>query len=328
MTPAALAARDRLRILLAFGAIYFIWGATYIATRFAVEAIPPFVMGSSRMLLAGGLLYGFARFRGALAPTRTELLSAAASGVLMLGLGNGAVVWSVQYVPSGIVALLVACVPLWMVLADWLRPNGSRPRALVTVGVALGLIGIVVLVGPRIFVGVSEIDPVGVVVLVLGSMSWAIGSLFTRHQPKPRSALVSIALQMSAAGVTFLLGAILFGDFPRFAVERLTMKSLISWTFLVLGGSIVAYTAYVYLLGVVSPAKAATYAYVNPVIAVILGWAFAGEPLVARTVVAMAIILGSVALITVAQSVPAIRAAAPKNSMPNAQPAGLPDALP
>jgi drug/metabolite transporter (DMT)-like permease len=298
MTPAAIAARDRWRILLAFGAIYFIWGSTYLATRFAVEAIPPFLMGTSRMLLAGGLLYAAARLRGAPAPTRGEMWSAAVSGVLMLGLGNGAVVWSVQFVPSGIVALLVACVPLWMVLADWLRPAGSRPRAAVVIGVVLGLLGILLLVGPRIFVGVSDIDPIGVVALLLGSMSWAIGSLFTRHQEKPRAPLVSIALQMLAAGVTFFVGAILFGDFPRFAVENITMKALISWSYLVLGGSIVAYTAYVYLLGAVSPAKAATYAYVNPVIAVVLGAMYAAEPLTSRTILAAAVILSGVAIIT------------------------------
>ncbi len=298
MTPAARAARDRVRILLAFAAVYFIWGSTYLATRFAVEAMPPFLMGSSRMLLAGGLLYGFARLRGAQSPTRGELRSAALSGVLMLGFGNGAVVWSIQFVPSGIVALIVACVPLWMVLADWLRPKGSRPRAPVVLGVVLGLVGILLLVGPRIFVGVSDIHPVGVVALLLGSMSWAIGSLFTRHQEKPRSALISIALQMSAAGVAFLIAAILFGDFPRFSVENLTTKGIVSWVYLVLGGSLVAYTAYVYLLGVVTPAQAATYAYVNPVIAVALGAMFAAEPLTVRTLVAAAVILSGVAIIT------------------------------
>jgi drug/metabolite transporter (DMT)-like permease len=301
MTPAALAARDRVRVFFAFAAVYVLWGSTYLFIRFAVESIPPFYMGATRLLFAGILLYGFARFRGAAAPTMSELTAGLLSGVLMLGIGNGSVVWAVQVVPSGIVALIISGVPLWIVIADWVRPNGVRPRASVLAGVGIGLVGIAVLIGPRIFVGAGNVNPVGAVVLLLGSMSWAMGSLLTRHQPRPRSALVSIAIQMTVAGLAFTAATIATGELARVALTTVSARAIWSWLYLVVFGSLIGYTAYVYLLGKVSPAKAATYAYVNPVIAVVLGWAFAGEALSARTGVAAAITLAGVAIITSAQ---------------------------
>ncbi len=150
MTPAALAVRNRWRVLLAFGAVYFIWGSTYLATKYAVEAVPPFLMGAVRMSTAGLLLYAFARWRGAPVATAQETRAAAVSGILMLGMGNGAVIWSVQTVPSGIVALIVACVPVWMAMADWVRPRGVRPGLGVTVGLIAGIIGIAMLIGPSL----------------------------------------------------------------------------------------------------------------------------------------------------------------------------------
>ena len=301
MTPAALAARDRARVVLAFLAVYILWGSTYLAIRFAVETMPPFYMGATRLLFAGLLLYGAARMRGAPAPTIVELKGALITGFLMLGIGNGSVVWAAQIVPSGLVALIISGVPLWIVLADWVRPGGTRPRASVLAGVGIGLAGIAVLIGPRILVGRGNVDPVGAVVLLLGSMSWAVGSLLTRHQARPRSALVSIAVQMTVAGLAFTVGTLVSGELPRVDLSTVSSKAVWAWIYLVVCGSLVGYTAYVYLLGKVSPAKAATYAYVNPVIAVILGWAFAGEALGLRTLIAAVITLAGVAIITTAQ---------------------------
>jgi drug/metabolite transporter (DMT)-like permease len=298
MTPAAIAARNRGRVLLAFAAVYFIWGSTYLATRYAVEAVPPFLMGATRMLAAGLLLYAAARWRGADAGTAIEWKASSLSGILMLGLGNGSVIWSAQTVPSGIIALIVACVPIWMVLADWARPNGTRPGVRVTVGLVTGVVGMAVLIWPTVVARAGSVNPLGVTALVFGSMSWAIGSLVTRHRERPKSALVSIAIQMIAAGVFFVVMALAFAEPGRFSMSALTTRAVVSWVYLILGGSIVGYTAYVYLLGAVSPAKAATYAYVNPVIAVILGWAFANEPLGARTILAATVILAGVAIIT------------------------------
>ena len=300
MTPAAVAARNRGRVLLAFAAVYFIWGSTYLATRYAVAVIPPFFMGAVRMGSAGLVLYAFARWRGAPGATAAEWRAAAISGILMLGLGNGSVIWSSQSVPSGIVALIVACVPIWMALADWLRPRGVRPGLAVIVGLGTGIVGIAVLIGPSLFAHAGSVNPAGAVALVFGSMSWAVGSLVTRHADRPRSALASIGLQMVAAGIFFALLSLAFGEAGRVSASRITPRALVSWAYLIVGGSLVGYTAYVYLLGAVSPAKAATYAYVNPVIAVVLGAGFAHEPLTARTVVAASVILGGVAIITTA----------------------------
>jgi drug/metabolite transporter (DMT)-like permease len=165
-------------------------------------------------------------------------------------------------------------------------------------GLALGLAGIAILVGPRLSPGQGGIDPTGATVLLLGSMCWAVGSIVTRHRDRPKSALVSVAIQMIVAGVAFSLASIISGEWVRVAMDVVTMKSVLSWVYLIVFGSLIGYTAYVYLLGAVSPAKAGTYAYVNPVIAVLLGWLFANEDVGPRTIIAASVILGGVALIT------------------------------
>jgi len=297
MTPAALARRNRTRIMLAFLAVYLVWGGTYLAIRFAVAVIPPFFMGATRMLTAGLLLYAAVRLRGAPAPSLTDMRTAALSGLLMLGIGNGSVMWAAQVVPSGILSLIIAGVPLWMVVAEWLRPGGTRPRAHALAGVGVGLVGITILIGPRILGG-GNVDPVGALVLVLGSMSWAIGSVMSRHWPRPTSALISVSLQIIAAGVAFAIASVVSGELLRFGIDQLTTRAMLSWMYLVFGGSLIGYTAYVYLLSAVTPAKAATYAYVTPVIAVLVGWAFGGEALGPRTIAAASVILASVAITT------------------------------
>ena len=299
MTPAAVAKRNKTRVLIAFAAVYVLWGSTYLAIKYAVASLPPFVTGATRFFVAGLALYAFARWRGQPAPNRTEWRNAAMTGVLMLAFGNGAVIWSEQTVPSGIVAIIVATVPLWMVLMDWLRPRGVRPRRMMFVGLALGLIGIAVLMGAG---ARGHVPPAGALVLLVGSISWAIGSILTRHTERPRSAFVYSALQMLAAAAAFTLMALASGELRGFSLDRVAMSGVIGWVYLVIFGSLIGYTAYIYLLANVSAAKAATYAYVNPVIAVLLGWAFAHEPVGARTLVAAAIILAGVAIITATQS--------------------------
>lgn len=302
MTPADIAARNRVRVVIAFAAVYLLWGSVYLAIRIAEETMPPFLMGSTRMFVAGLALYAAARWRGAPAPSASEWRASAVSGTLMLGIGNGGVLWAAQVLPSGIVALIVAGLPLWIVVFEWLRPGGSRPTAAMVVGVTMGLAGIALLVAPRILAGGGNVDPVGAAVLIVGSMSWAIGSIFTRHREPPKSALVSVALQMIVAGFAFALVMLAFNELPRFSIDALSLRSVLAWIFLVVGGSLIAYTAYIYLVSAVGPWKAATYAYVNPVIAVILGWAIANEPLGLQTIVAASIILASVAVITTTAS--------------------------
>lgn len=296
------ARQHRTRVLLAFAAVYVIWGSTYLFIRYAIETIPPFTLGASRFLVAGTILYIIARRRGGAKPSAAEARAGALTGVLMLGVGNGAVIWSELTVPSGIVALIVTTVPVWMVLFEWLKPHGIRPRTPVFLGLALGLAGMVILIGPRAIVGHGHVNEVGALVLVIGSLSWALGSVITRTRGSARSPMVFSAVQMLTAGGAMLIASLAFREPWSFELAQVSARSAFSALYLVIAGSIIGYSAYVYLLGVVSAAKAATYAYVNPVIAVLLGWAFAGEPIGARTVVAAAIILAGVAIITTMQT--------------------------
>jgi drug/metabolite transporter (DMT)-like permease len=292
----------RARLLAAFAAVYIIWGSTYLAIRFAVETLPPLLMAGARFMIAGAILLLWARFRqGAAAPSRRDWITGLVSGALLLLGGNGAVVWAEQRVPSGIAALLVAIVPLWMVLLDWLRAGGRRPAALVFVGLGLGLLGLGLLVGPDALTGTGDIDSVGAVVLLLGSLSWAAGSVYTQRAPKPSSANNGSGAQMFAGGVCLLVVALLGGEAGRLDLAHASARSLLGFLYLVTFGSLIGFTAYVYLLAHTTAAKAATYAYVNPVVAVLLGWAFANEPVTSRTLVAAAVILAGVAIITVAR---------------------------
>ncbi len=302
MTPAAIAKRNRTRIFLAFAAVYVLWGSTYLFIKYAIETIPPFTLGAARFVVSGGLLYALARWRGAPGPTAFELRLAGITGVLMLGLGNGGVMLAEKTVPSGIVALIVSSVPIWVVLLDWLRPTGTRPRKTMFAGLALGLVGMVILIGPKAIVGEGHIDETGAVILLVGSISWSIGTLMTRSAHRPGSPLVFAALQMLAASAAMLVMSLISGDGRQFSWSGLTPLSMFSFWYLVIAGSIIGYTAYVYLLGVVSAAKASTYAYVNPIIAVVLGWLFASEPLGVRMIVAAGVTLGGVAIITSSQA--------------------------
>ena len=287
---------------LAFAAVYVVWGSTYLAIRYAVETIPPFLMVGTRFLLSGAMLYAWARARGAPRPSPAQWRDATIAGVLMLCFGNGAVSWAEQRVPSGLAALLVAVVPLWMVLIDWLRPRGVRPRATVIAGVIVGIAGLFVLVGPATLQGRGAIDGAGVIVLMGGSLAWAAGSVYNRYGSRPSSAAMSTGLQMLGGSAFLLLLSVARGELHALHVAAISLASWAGWAYLVTFGSLVGFTAYIYLLQAVTPAKASTYAYVNPVVAVFLGWGVAGEPVTARTLAAAAVILAGVAMITVSQT--------------------------
>jgi drug/metabolite transporter (DMT)-like permease len=289
---------SRAQVIAAFAAVYIIWGSTYLAIRYAIESIPPFLMAGVRFVIAGGALYAWTRLRGAERPTAANWRAAAIVGGLLLLGGNGAVVWAEQTVPSGIASLLVATLPLWIVVLEWARPRGVRPSAAVLVGIALGLAGLAVLVGPGLVSSDSgAVDPVGAGVLLLGSLSWAIGSLYARGAPLPRTGPLAMGMEMLAGGALLLVASLARGEWSAFDPGAVTTPSLIALAYLIAFGSLIGFTAYIWLLGVARPEHAATYAYVNPVVAVILGWAVAGEPITGRTIVAAAIIIGAVALI-------------------------------
>ena len=290
----------RARLIAAFAAVYVIWGSTYLAIRFAVETLPPLLMASARFMLAGAIVLAWARLReGAAWPSRVEWRVGLIGGTLLLLGGNGGVSWAEQRVPSGIAALLVAVVPLWMVLLDWLRPGGARPRGAVFAGVGLGLAGLALLVGPDAIRSGSGTDAVGATVLILASLSWAAGSLYTKFAPRASSTTVGTGTQMLAGGFALLVASVVAGEPARLDLAHASTASLVAFLYLLTFGSLIGFTAYVYLLAHTTAAKASTYAYVNPVVAVLLGWAIGHEPVTSRTVLAAAVILGGVAIITI-----------------------------
>jgi drug/metabolite transporter (DMT)-like permease len=292
----------RAQRLAAFASIYVIWGSTYLAIRYAVETIPPFVMGGVRFLISGTILYLWSRYRGAPGPTRIHWRNAIiAGGFLLLG-GNGAVVWAEQFVPSGLTALLVSILPFWLVIIEWVRPPRKRPSGAVLVGLVLGFVGIIVLVGPSDVSGHGNVAPLGALVLILGSLSWAIGSFWSRDAQLPASGLLTTGMEMLGGGALMLIVGALSGEFAHVDVHAISKASAIGLLYLVTFGSLLGFTSYIWLLDKVPPARLGTYAYVNPLVAVMLGWAIAGERLSIRTGVAAAIVICAVALITTARS--------------------------
>ena len=285
-------------LVIAFGLIYLIWGSTYLAIRFAVETLPPFLMAGVRFLVSGALLYVWMRARGAERPTLRHWRSTAIVGGLLLLGGNGGVVWAEQVVPSGITALMIATVPLWMVLIHWMSPGGERPSTQVWIGVVIGFFGIVLLVNPFASSNSFRVDPVGAAVLCFATISWSFGSIYSRNAPMPPESLLATAMEMLTGGAMLALMGTVIGEWSRLNLADASFKSLVSVLYLIVFGSLVAFSAYTWLLKNASPARVSTYAYVNPVIAVFLGWALADEVLNSRIFVAAAVIILAVILIT------------------------------
>lgn len=280
----------------AFATVYVVWGSTYLAIRIAIETMPPLLMAGTRFLLAGALLYA-ALGRRWPRPTRQHWVAATVIGGLMLLGGNGAVTWAEQWVPSGLAALLVATMPLWFVLHGWSWGGDGRPGLATTLGILVGLAGVALLVGFDPALG-GRSEVIGALVILLGAFSWAAGSLLSRGAALPRAPLQAVALEMLAGGALLTLAGLALGEGAALDPGAFSLRSLAAWAYLVVFGSIVAFSAYIWLLKATTPAKVSTYAYVNPVVAVFLGWAVLAEPITARTLVAAAIILGSVMLIT------------------------------
>ncbi len=301
-------------VIAAFAAVYIIWGSTYLGIRYAVQSIPPFLMAGSRHFTAGLLLYAFARSRAA-APSWIQWRDAAIAGTLLLVIGNGGVSWAEQQIPSATTALLVALVPLWMVVLDWLRPGGTRPRALVGAGLAVGFAGVALLARGH---GEHHGAAYGwsIVVLLVAAIGWACGSLFSRTARKPSSPFLGVAMQMIAGGTVLFGLAACHGEFAQFSFGQVTAVSFGSWLYLTIAGSMVGYTAYIWILHVSTPARVSTYAYVNPLIAVLLGCTLGRETLSHELFVAGALIILAVILIVRG----GVKPAAKNIPQPSAQP--------
>ncbi|MGZ3678931.1 MAG: EamA family transporter [Ktedonobacterales bacterium] len=298
----------RLQVWVALGLVYVIWGSTYLAIKFVVATVPPMLGMSMRFLLAGTILYTWVRLRGGARPTRANWRAAAIVGILLLLCGNGVVAWSEQIVPSGLAALLVSTTPLWMAVIDWLRPGGTRPSLAVGVGLALGFIGVMLLIGPNLLSGGVALRATGplaiisLLVIPLSSLAWASGSIYSRDAKMPASPALGTAMEMLAGGAAMLIVSMVTGEPAHLHVQSITSRSLLGFLYLVVFGSLVAYSAYTWLLRTTPLSLTSTYAYVNPVVAVFLGWAIGNESLTPLTLLGAAIIVSAVGVITTFRS--------------------------
>jgi drug/metabolite transporter (DMT)-like permease len=299
MNTSSQAASMRTLLIVAFAMVYIVWGSTYLAIRVAVETMPPFLMAGARFLIAGVMMFSWLRLKGVAMPDKKQWLHAAIAGLLMLFAGNGLVVWAEQTVSSSLAALLVALTPVWFALLEWARPAGKRPAMYTWVGIVVGFIGVVLLVTGHNSSSINASqNPWGLAALVVAGLSWAAGSLWSRYHAKPESPWMNAALQMLCGGVALLLLSVAHGEPARFHFAQVSMQSWLSLLYLIVFGSWIAFSAYVWLLKVSPPARVATYAYVNPVIAVLLGHLLLGEALGVRAVWAAAIILAGVIITT------------------------------
>ncbi len=294
-------ARADVRIWLALVTVYLLWGSTYLGIKYAIDTIPPLLMGSVRFLVAGGVLYALAirtgDARGDRVGSRQWIAALVIGGALLVG-GNGGVILAEQYVPTGVVALLVATAPLWMAIIDRVV-FGRRLPALVIVGLVVGFAGVAFLIGSP---GAGHISLFGAALALAAPLCWAGGSVFTRHVKLPIRPLVAASMEMLWAGLLFGIFSILTGELGRVHWQHVSTTSIAALLYLIVFGSLVGFSAYVWLLRSAPLSLVSTYAYVNPVVAVILGALFVGEALNGRVVIAGGIIIAAVALIVVARN--------------------------
>ena len=298
------------QVLLAFAIIYFVWGSTFLAIRVGVREVPPFLLAAMRFAIAGFALYVWMRLRRAPSPTAPEWLSASLLAVLIFVLDYGLLFWAERRVPSGIAAVMMATIPVFMSLSEifFLRTRGLTLR--LAIALLVGIAGVAILVGHSLGLGESAIEPSGAIALLVASVSWSIASAVTRKLPLPASKPMSSAAQMLCGGVFLAMTSAALGEFHGFRPQTVSREAWIALAYLIVAGSIIAFTAYVWLIHHESPTKVGTYAYVNPVVAVALGYFFAGESVGARTLLGTLLVLVSVVVIT---TMPAAKSAvAPK----------------
>src|SRR2546430_2773030 len=290
-------ARATTRVLMAFAAVYVVWGSTYLGIRIGIESFPPLILAGPRHIIVALSLSPVLRGKPGTSPTAANWRTAVVSGALLLFVGNGGVSWAEQTVPSGIAALLVATVSLWLVIVDWLRPGGVKPAPRVAMGPLMGFAGLALLVGPAHLGGSERVDPRGAAVLVVASLAWACGSLYSKHGGIPSSAMLGVAMQSFAGGAILLVAGLFAGEFHALHLGAILLRSWLALAYLIVFGSGIGFSAYIYILHKSTAARVATYAFVNPVVALFLGWLIAGETITLRTVIAAAVILTAVILV-------------------------------
>jgi drug/metabolite transporter (DMT)-like permease len=296
-----MAESKRIRIIAAFAALYLVWGSTYLGIFFAIQSIPPFLMAGGRFFLAGLIMFAIARVQSPLKSTWRDWKTSLIVGACLLLGGNGGVTISEKFIGTGLASLIVATVPIYMTLLGWLAGMSSRPSGIVWLGLAGGFLGVAILLGPELrFAGGSR-AAIGISILLVTSFIWSAGSLYSRSAKHVAAPFFAAAQQMFCGGLLLMLLGIFAGEPNRFHPDKVTALSLGAFAYLILIGAIVGYTAYFWLLRNCDPAKVATYAYVNPIVAVLLGAVFAHEVVTLRTLVAAGLIIGSVALIITVQ---------------------------
>jgi drug/metabolite transporter (DMT)-like permease len=286
------------KVLLAFAIIYFVWGSTFLAIRVGVREVPPFLLAAMRFLVAGIVLYGWMRARGTPSPSAREWSAATFLAVLIFVLDYGLLFWAERRVPSGIAAVMMATIPVFMALAEIIFLRTLRLTLRLGLALLMGLAGVAVLVGHTMSLGEAPVDTAGACALIVAAVSWSVAASLTRKLPLPAAKAMSSGAQMLAGGVLLLLTAALLGEFRGFHVQAVSMGAWLALVYLIVAGSIVAFTAYVWLIHHESPTKVGTYAYVNPVVAVLVGYFLGGEAIGPRTLVGTLLVLLSVIVIT------------------------------
>jgi drug/metabolite transporter (DMT)-like permease len=286
------------KVLLAFSIIYFVWGSTFLAIRIGVREVPPFLLAGMRFLLAGIALYAWMRFKGAVSPTRREWASASLLALLIFVLDYGLLFWAERRVPSGLAAIMMATIPMFMALSEILILGTQRLTLRLAFALLVGIGGVAVLVSHTLAFGEVPIDTSGAVALLVASISWSVASALTRKLPLPASKPMSSAAQMLCGGVLLTLTAGALGEFHGFHPAAVSRGAWAALAYLVVAGSIIAFTAYVWLIHHESPTRVGTYAYVNPVVAVALGYFLGGEAVGPRTLLGTLLVLVSVVVIT------------------------------
>src|SRR6266850_4730418 len=291
--------RPMWKTLLAFAIIYFVWGSTYLAIRVGVREVPPFLLAAMRFLIAGLLLYGWMIARGERSPTGRQWTSASLLAILIFVLDYGLLFWAEQRVPSGVAAVMMATIPAFMALSEIILLRTQRLTLRLTLALLIGIGGVAVLMSGSLNLGGAPIDKVGAAALIVASISWSIASVLSRKLPLPPSKVMSSGAQMLAGGVFLALTAGALGELRDFHPATISREAWLSLLYLIVAGSIIGYTAYVWLIHHESPTKVGTYAYVNPVVAVLVGYFLGGETIDPRTILGTLFVLISVVVITI-----------------------------
>jgi drug/metabolite transporter (DMT)-like permease len=290
--------RPAWKTLLAFGIIYFVWGSTFLAIRIGVREVPPFLLAAMRFLAAGFVLYGWTIARGQRSPSGRQWASVSLLALLIFVLDYGLLFWAEQRVPSGLAAVMMATIPAFMALSEIIFLGTQRLTVRLALALLIGLGGVAVLVSRSLDLGGAPIDRLGAVALIIASLSWSVASALARKLPLPPSKVMSSGAQMLAGGVFLALTSAALGEFRNFHPWTVSRAAWLSLLYLIVAGSIIAFTAYVWLIHHESPTKVGTYAYVNPVVAVLLGYFLGGEALGLRTILGTLFVLISVVVIT------------------------------